>query len=537
MSRLIDDNNPTPRFILSQLGIQRDGTAYRSRACIDGQWVRFFHEWPEKIGGYEVIDIGNGQIVTSMFAVPKSESNDIYLGRPFKIGYFNLDNQGNASTEIDRTPTTGFTRAANNAWSYTLFVNLQDVDLVPTPTSYIVVQVSPNRTDVAGQNNGPVFAGLTKSNDPLDQLFDGVGTAPGAPILVSGGVVSVNNIVVAYGNNGYITWTAPGVLDSWSDVGSGGPRNFQFISHTKLVAAIEYFGSLLFWSLGSLIRATYNPPDLPTTKSSWSTQVLSNNISIISGLSVVQYNQLVFWIGNGQFYVFNGSVGRLQNYMSNNWFFDGINQEQKSKVFGWLNEQYDEIWFMYPRGPDAIENNSVVIYNVGRQVWYDATISRTCAIILNTFRNPLMASSEIVRSISPEMNTIINSYPIWRHEEGVDEIIGDETTAIKSYFEYSVFDLFTDHPSPQTNVLVETMRIEPDFVMQGDMSVTINNRMFAQGPVISTGPITFNGSTQFIDSVTSQGRQVSIRFESNVVGGYYEAGKILHDLIPGDVNV
>jgi len=220
MPRPVDFNNPTPRFLLSKLGIQRDGTSYRSEACIDGQWVRFFHEWPEKIGGYEVLDLGNGEIVTNMFVVPKSVSNDIYLGRNSSLTYFNLLNNGTATSEVNRTPTSGFTPSADNSWSFALFTTL----VADVPTSYILAQVNADRTDVAGQANGPIFVGDVESSAFLTQLYDGVvemGFPQGKPILVSGGVVTINNVAVAYGNNGYITWCAAGDLSYWSDIPIG----------------------------------------------------------------------------------------------------------------------------------------------------------------------------------------------------------------------------------------------------------------------------------------------------------------------------
>lgn len=544
MSSFIDQNNPTPRIIQSKLGIQRDGTEYKSEHYINGQHVRFFHEWAEKMGGYDLIDIGNQEIVGSMYGVHKSVSNDVYLGRPSYLSYFNITNQGVVGEEIDRTPTAGFTPNPNNLWVFTGFSTDTGLTTDET-TSYIVAQVAPNRQDIASQVEGRIFIGDVNDDAALTILKDG--STADLPIQASGGVIRLGTILVAYGNNGVIRWSDTNNPNLWPSI------NSQTIANTKIVHAIEYFGSLLFWSLGSLIRGTYVPPVLDQggtilTPSSFDIQVLSNNISILSSNSVAQYNQLVFWVGNGQFYIFNGSVSRLQNYMSNNWFFDSVNEQNLQKCFTWVNTLYDEVWFMYPRDDLAnniqyTECNAAVIYNVGRATWYDTQLQRSAALSLSTYRYPILSSSTLVTTVLDGI--IYNTFPIWRHEKGVDQVIYTSypftadtpkiSSAIDSFFEYSIYDLYSHQPSSDNNRLIQTMRIEPDFNIRGAMQLEVRNRMYAQTRPKVTGPITFDGTTRFIDSAVSQGRQVSLSFRSNVVGGFYAAGKILHGIIAGDI--
>lgn len=540
MPRNIDENNPIPRHVQSELGIQRDGTAYNAKAYIDGQHCRFFHEWGEKMGGYKMLEIGDGEVINQMFGVSKSESTDIYMGRGSSLRYFNLRNNGTVGPLIDRTPTSGFTPNANNSWSFTLFSQV-DPDTTEQ-TTYIIAQVNIGWNDVASQQNGPIFYGDIDDTTPLVQITNGQ-TIP-QPVLVSGGVIALNNIIVAYGNNGVIYWTKSTIgID-----GGGGPLNwcdiadvpnYQFIAQTKIVTAIEYYGTLLFWTLNSLLQAIYVPAtgDSAGQGSYWVIKVISKNTSILSASCVVQYNQLVFWVGERQFYIFNGAVGRVQNYMAANWFFDNVNADNKSLTYAYVNEQYDEVWFNFPFGKVSQSFcNQNIIFNVGRQTWYTTQLDRSAGIILNTYRYPILSSSSPEITIT-ETGAVYESYPVWSHENGIDKDINGTLSPIQSYFEYSIYDLYTGQASPNTNTLVQTMRVEPDFVMEGDMTLTIKNRMFAQSNAEETGPITFNSNTKFIDKVVSQGRQVTLRFESNTLGGYYQAGKILHDFIPGDVNV
>lgn len=540
MPRNIDENNPIPRHLISRLGIQRDGTQYRSEAYIDGQWVRFFHEWPEKMLGYETLYLGDGELIDQIFGISQSVSIDVYMGRGSSLRYFNLGNDNSTVGPIlDRTPISGFVPNTNNIWSFAQMSLTDGADKIP----YIIGQVNAGWDDVASQTDGPVFYGQTDETTPLVQAFDGLD--PSTAIEVSGGVVALPSVLVAYGNNGIIYWTRPNSLTEWFDLPDQTLRNQQSIAQTKIVTGMKYFGNILFWSINSLISATYVPPQSSggdfTVASYWATNVLSENISILSASCAVQYNQLVFWVGQGQFYVFNGAVARLENTMCANWFFDNLNEQYQSKCFSWVNTQYDEIWFCFPFGEDATECNAAAIYSVSRQVWYTSTLDRSAAMTNLGNRYPILASSALEKTLT-DGGGILNSYPIWLHEKGVNKVLGSGDTQqilpIKSYFEYPIFDLYSSNPSSATNILVQTMRIEPDFIMpvNTSMTVTIRNRMFAQENAIETGPLTFDINTKYIDGVVSQGRQVSIRFDSNMVDGYYEVGKILHDFIPGDVN-
>ncbi len=154
--------------------------------------------------------------------------------------------------------------------------------------------------------------------------------------------------------------------------------------------------------------------------------------------------------------------------------------------------------------------------------------------MLPTYEFPLLASSTLFTTVQDGI--VYNTYPIWRHEQGVDLVDANKNhLPIDSYFEYSIYDLFSRQPSSENNRLIQTMRVEPDFIINGDMEIRINNRMYAHDEQTVVGPIIFNRATRFIDSVISQGRLVSMSFRSNVVGGYYAAGKILHDIIAGDI--
>jgi len=83
--------------------------------------------------------------------------------------------------------------------------------------------------------------------------------------------------------------------------------------------------------------------------------------------------------------------------------------------------------------------------------------------------------------------------------------------------------------------LVQLMRVEPDFVQTGDMTLTIIGQDYAADTVnvTSSDPYTFTTTTGKID-LKEQRRQMRLKFESNVQGGDYQLGQTLLHLQIGD---
>ena len=530
----------------SEPGIQRDGTKYDSKRYIDGQWVRFYNNRPLKILGYEIIDQGTGEIIRTIYNYDnQSRPNtvDTYLGRSDSVVYENFTLNGVGIGEIDRTPANYATYAdVNNIWDFDIFITSGDPG-----NPLIVASVAPNANDVANTTQGPIYYGDTTGalgNSPLVQIFNDDDT----PLLVSGGIVNASPILVAYDNDGLIRWSVPGIVTPWPT------DNAQTISNSKIIQMFISRGSaapqLLAWTANAVISLTYTieltTGEDPTPAASFTAVPIDNKITVMSPNSIVGFANEFFWIGLSNFYYFNGVVRPLSNTMNSQFFFNSINLSQRSKVFGMIvypGTGGTEIWWHFPRitddDPDPQECNHVLIYHIELRIWSDSAINRSAGTAAGVFPLPMMADSaptQIITRTAP-----LSVYPLWMHEYRLDQ---DETllpqggvTAIDSYFETHIYDFFEGNPS--NNRAMRTRRIEPDFLMNGDMTVIVNNRYFPSdtienGNLVQNGPYSFNLNTQKIDAVNSQGRLVSFRFESNQIGGNYQMGKTLLNYNVGD---
>jgi hypothetical protein len=76
--------------------------------------------------------------------------------------------------------------------------------------------------------------------------------------------------------------------------------------------------------------------------------------------------------------------------------------------------------------------------------------------------------------------------------------------------------------------------VEPDFLQDQEMTMYIIGRPYAQAADVTSGPYTFDASTTKID-LKEQRRELRLKFESNIIGGDYQMGRILLSLDMGDV--
>ena len=128
--------------------------------------------------------------------------------------------------------------------------------------------------------------------------------------------------------------------------------------------------------------------------------------------------------------------------------------------------------------------------------------------------------------------------PVYQHEIGTDNVVGQNVRAIESYFETNDLGLVGGGPSQAApegvNKWLRLERVEPDFVMEGEMRLYITGRPFAQGEDKVSQAYTFDKNIGKID-MKEQRRELRLIFVSDVAGGDYQLGKILLSADFGDV--
>jgi hypothetical protein len=531
--------------IRSQPGIKRDGTKFEGDNYVDGQWVRFQRGLPRKIGGYRAISKYLREISRAMHEFTQNSLTYVHSGSANLLERFYIDNGFNTSVITNRTPSTLATDP-NNMWQF---------DAIAAPGlggMQLVAQVAPNLECICNSLGGQLFFG---------DLF---GTAPLQPITnlpagysATGGVAVLHPYTFIFGNDGYVAFSVAGDPTDYTSLGSGAAN----IASQKIVRGVALRGgpgnspSGLFWSADSLVRASFIG-GAPV----FQFDTISTQSSILGANTVIEYDGIFYWVGTDRFLMFNGVVREVPNNLNLNYFFDGLNQSQRQKVFAMKVPRYGEIWWCYPRG-EAIEPSHAVIYNIRENTWYDCELpngGRSAAVSPTVFPKPIMTG--VVPSIAPDQVRVteaddtritetggdvrvtedsgVDQYRLWVHEVGVDDIDGLNLQPVLSYFETADLSLPV---SSQENKALQVLMIEPDFVQSGDMTMQVTGRANAKAPEVSTEPHTiYETPPTPQDQVVyfkTQRRELRFRFESNTLGGDYQMGLVLAHIQPGDGTV
>lgn len=137
-----------------------------------------------------------------------------------------------------------------------------------------------------------------------------------------------------------------------------------------------------------------------------------------------------------------------------------------------------------------------------------------------------------------QITRVTSFVSLYQHEIGVDAIKGGNTLAIESYFETSDLGLVAGGPSQPAmvgaNVWLRLERVEPDFILSGEMSLYVTGRPYAQEDDYTSQAYTFDANTGKID-MREQRRELRLRFVSNTLGGNYQLGRVLLNADIGDV--
>jgi len=351
-------------------------------------------------------------------------------------------------------------------------------------------------------------------------------------ISVSGGVVMMHPYLFVYGNNGLIQNSAAGDFSNWVSADA----NANNVATGKIVKGLPLRGGTtspagLFWSLDSLIRVTYTPSTVNGINFYWKYDLLTSQTSIMSSQCVIEYDGIFYWCAVDRFLMYNGVVQEIPNTANQNHFFDNLNYAQRQKVWCTKVPRWGEIWWFYPRG-DATECTDAIIYNVRDKIWYDAGESpgaqRSAGTFSEVFRKPIWGGN---------VQNSEGNYTLWQHETGVDEVYLTNVNAIRSSFETNNLGWVTGGPgNPQLsgdNRWLRVERVEPDFVQNGDMSLFVIGRGYADDVDEISDAYVFDNTTLKID-MREQRRELRLKFESNTFNGDYFMGRILISADMGD---
>ncbi len=299
----------------------------------------------------------------------------------------------------------------------------------------------------------------------------------------------------------------------WYPTATNTAGDIRLGAGSTFVQAVETKREILVWTDTALNSMRFIGP--PFT---FGLQQLASNITIMGPNAAVATEDVVFWMGIDNFYVYAGQTQQLPCTVKNKVFLD-FNFSQTTKVIAGVNSEFSEVFWFYPSAASN-DNDRYVVYNYGEKVWYFGTMSRSAWLDRGVRQYPIAAES---------------SY-LYNHELGYD----DDGSAMNSFIESAAIDI------EDGDRFVYINKVIPDLTFTGSTNLsspqatfTVKARNFPGASFDNTAAsAAIRTSESPVEKFTEQlylrarGRSFAMRIESEALGAKWKLGSPRVDMRP-----
>jgi hypothetical protein len=330
-------------------------------------------------------------------------------------------------------------------------------------------------SDIAGANLVPTV-GLQVITSEVDRHLIVLGADP---ISGSARTGSIDPMLVAFSDQEneldfepQITNTAGSVrLSSGSSIVGGVKSRQEVVIFTDTsVYSMQFVGAPLTFALNLINEAS----------------------GLIGPKAAITSSGGVFFMGYGNFYLYNGTVQELPCSV-HNYVFGDLNTGQAYKIQAFTNSEHNEVGWFYPSS-SSDEIDRYVIYNTQQQVWYYGQLTRTVWLDSGVESFPQAT----------------NGGYLYQHEIGFDN---DGSAMTNVFVESADFDIGDGDRFTQISALIPDIKFLQDD-NSGTVNVVTKVRNFPGDSLTTDSTSEVSSTTQKVN-LRARGRQAVVRFESN----------------------
>ena len=216
-----------------------------------------------------------------------------------------------------------------------------------------------------------------------------------------------------------IRWPDSESLVDWTPSTSNSARSLRLSHGSQIITGLITKREILVWTDTSLNSVQFTGP--PFT---FGTRVVGTNTTIVAPMTAIEADNIVYWMGRDNFYIYDGTVKPLSCTVRS-FVFDDMNLDENEKFHVGINKgDYEIIWSYC--SASAAEIDRYVVYNYQQDIWYFGGWVRT-AYMDRTFTTYPIAAA--------------NDGSLYLHEKGLDDGESDPAVAINAYIESSDFEI------------------------------------------------------------------------------------------------
>lgn len=290
-----------------------------------------------------------------------------------------------------------------------------------------------------------------------------------------------------------VRWSDVEDFTIWNATSTNSAGSFRLQGGTQIMGAFNTQLATLIWTDTALHSMQFI--SLPYV---YSFKQIGAQCGLIAPHSYAESDGTVFWMGQKNFFMYQGGGVRVIPCSVYEEVFSGLNTSQAAKVWARVTPSYNEVWWFYPEG-DSIEPNRYVVYNYVENIWYLGSMDRTCSISADVFQNEI--------AVAPD------GY-IYVHENGVDA----DGAPMNEFLESGYFDI----GDGQEFVYVSSLM--PDFQsINGPLNFQVTTTDYPQMPGRTVGPYMLSPTSRNIN-FRARGRQAALRVYGNELGNDWRLG-------------
>ena len=281
--------------------------------------------------------------------------------------------------------------------------------------------------------------------------------------------------LAAEDNPRLVMWSDREDNTTWTPASTNEAGDFELSTDGKIMSAVRIRGRTLIVTTRDAHIATYQGP--PTV---YGFEKVGSSCGSASRKGMASIGEGAMWMGDRNFYLFDGSSVASVKCDVLDHVFDNINRSQISKVTAIHNGRYSEVWWFYPTS-DSMENNRYVTYNYKEGVWSIGDLGRATGFDAGVFTYPIWMDA---------------SGNVYNHENGY------AYDSMTPYVESGPINIGNGD-----NVMHIT-EIIPDELVEGEVTATLKTRFYPNAEEREYGPYDMSSPT----SLRVTGRQVRVRF-------------------------
>ena len=351
-------------------------------------------------------------------------------------------------------------------------------------------------------------------------VLDSLGTDPGIPTIAKQVLVSDRDRhVIAFGCDPQdaigtqdpllIRFSSQESLTTWTADANNTAGDLRVGAGSEIVCAVETRQQILVFTDVSLHAMQFLGP--PFT---FGIDQTSENITLSGPLAAKAVDDLVFWMGVEEFYVYSGQVQKLPCSVRS-YVFNDFNIEQKSLVTAALNSSFSEIWWFYPSS-DSTEIDKYVIYNYEEKVWYFGNLVRTFWLDRGVNDFPVAAGTD--------------GY-LFNHESGLNDGSTNPPSPISSFIESSQLSIGDGEDFVFLTRLIPDITFDASTDAAASVNFTLQTRNFPGGNYLQTNAsaVTQTATTPVEQFTTEtfirlRGRAFALKIDSSMADVQWRLG-------------